>query len=182
LFVVNVDPSILRRVVPAEGVGERLQGDGELDEVVEGDRSSLLPVELLDEEIHGGRLQTIAHHPQSRRQLALVDETGIVAIVTAKRLLPSRHVVPQLGKLLKIDGPRVIPVKHDYHLPDCLGIKRCPGSVRQRLAEFRGADLTRTILVHLREDVPQKLRVGGRHFGAGRVWSCFFCLFFLFSF
>ena len=91
-----IDPPALVGVLPAEGVGERLQRDAELDEVVEGDRAAMLPVELLDEEIDGGGLQAISHHPQSRRQLALVDEAGPVAIVAAESLLPFRHVIPQL--------------------------------------------------------------------------------------
>ena len=95
---MDLDPAVLTRVVSAEGVGERLQSDAELDEVVEGDGSAVLTIELLDEEIHGRRLQTISHHPQRRRQLVLVDETRIVPIVTAERLLPSSHVIPQLRK------------------------------------------------------------------------------------
>jgi len=157
---MDVDPAALLRVVAAEGVGERLQRDAELDEVVEGDRASMLSVELLDEEIHGGRLQAIPHHAQSRRQFSLVDKTRIVPIVTAERLLPSSHVVPQLGEFLKIDGSRVVSVKHDDHLSDRLGVKGRPSAVGQRLSQLGGADLPRSVLVHLGEDVPQKLRIG----------------------
>jgi len=157
---MNVDPAALLRVVAAEGVSQRLQRDRELDEVVEGDGASMLSVELLDEEIHGGRLKAVTHHAQSRRQLALIDETRIVTIVAAERLLPSGHVVPQLGEFLKIDGAGVVTVEHDDHLSNRLGVKRRPGSIGQRLAEFRGADLPRSVLVHLGEDVPQKLRIG----------------------
>ena len=96
---MNLNPAVLARVVPSEGVGESLQRDGELDKVIEGDRPAVLTVELLDEEIHGGRLEAIAHHPQRRRQLVLVDETRVVAVVAAERLLPFGHVVPQLGEL-----------------------------------------------------------------------------------
>lgn len=91
---MDLDPAVLIGVVPAEGVGERLQRHGELDKVIEGDRPALLAVELLDEEIHGGRLKAIPHHPQRRRQLVLVDETRVVPIVAAESLLPLGHVVP----------------------------------------------------------------------------------------
>jgi len=139
---MDIDPSILGRIMSAEGVGQRLQGDAKLDEVVEGDGASMSAVELDHEEIHGGRLQTIAHHPQRGRQLALVDKARVVAVVTAKCLLPLRHIVPQLGKLLKVDGARVIPIKHDDHLPDRLRIKRSPSSIGKGLSQFIGADLT----------------------------------------
>jgi len=157
---MDVDPAALLRVVSAEGVGERLEADAELDEVVESDRPAMLSVELLDEEIHRGRLKTITHHAQSRRQFPLVDETGVVAVVAAKRLLPSSHVVPKLRKLLEVDGSRVIPVKHDNHLTDRLWIKRGPRPVGKRLSKFGGAYLSRTIFVHLGKDIPQELRVG----------------------
>jgi len=164
LFVVNVDPAALLRVVAAEGVGQRLQRHAELDEVVEGDGASMLPIELFHKEIHGGRLKPISHHAKSSRQLALVDETRIVPIVTAERLLPSSHVVPQLRELLKINGSRVIAVEHDDHLPDGFGIERRPSSIGESLSEFRRADLTRTIFVHLGKDVPQELGIGwSRH-------------------
>jgi len=130
---MDLDPAILTRVVSAEGVGERLQSDAELDEVVEGDGAAVLTVELLDEEVHGRRLQTISHHPQRRRQLVLVDETRIVPIVTAERLLPSSHVIPQLGKFLEVDSAGVISVEHADHLPDGFGIERGPCSVGQGL-------------------------------------------------
>ena len=96
---MDVDPSVLRRVVSAKGVGQRLQRDAELDEVVEGDGASMPAVVFDHEEIDGGRLQTISHHPQRGRQLALVDKPRVVAVVTAESLLPLRHIVPQLGKL-----------------------------------------------------------------------------------
>jgi len=165
---MNVDPAVLRRVVTPEGVGQRLQRHAELDEVVESDGASMLPIELFHEEIHGGRLKPISHHAQGSRQLAFVDETRIVPIVTAKRLLPPSHVVPQLRELLKINGSRVIAVEHDDHLPDGLGIERRPRSIGERRAKFRRTDLTRTIFVHLGKDVPQKLGIGrSRHRGCG---------------
>ena len=91
---MDVDPSILGRVVSAKGVGQRLQRDAELDEVVEGDGASMPAVVFDHEEIDGGRLQTISHHPQRGRQLALVDKPRVVAVVTAESLLPLRHIVP----------------------------------------------------------------------------------------
>jgi len=160
---MNLDPAVLIRVVPAEGVGESLQRDGELDKVIEGDRPAVLAVELLDEEIHGGRLKAITHHPQRRCQLVLVDETRVVPIVAAESLLPLGHVVPQLGELLEVNGTGVVVVEHHDHLPDRLGIKRSPSPVGQGLAQLHDGYLTGPILVHLREDVPQKLRIGSRH-------------------
>lgn len=129
LFVMNVDPSALVGVLPAEGVGQCLQRDAELDEVVEGDRSAVLPIELLDEEIDGGGLKAISHHPQSRRQLALVNEAGAVAIVAAESLLPLRHVIPQLLKFLKINGSGVVSVEHADHLPNGFWVKGRPRAV-----------------------------------------------------
>jgi len=91
---MNVNPAILRRVVSAKRVGERLQRHAKLNEVVEGYRPAMLPVELLYKEIDGGGLKAIPHHSQRSCQLVLVDETRVVPIVAAERLLPSRHVIP----------------------------------------------------------------------------------------
>ena len=91
---MNVNPTILRRVISTKRVSQRLQRDAQLDKVVECDGAAMPSIVLLDEEIDGGWLQTIAHHPQGCGQLALVDETGIVAIVTAECLLPTGHVIP----------------------------------------------------------------------------------------
>ena len=96
---MNVNPAVLRGVVSPERVRQRLQSDAQLDKVVKGDGTAMPSIVLLDEEIDGGRLQTIAHHPQRRRQLVLVDETRVVPIVAAESLLPLGHVVPQLGEL-----------------------------------------------------------------------------------
>ena len=67
LFVMNVNPTILRRVISTKRVSQRLQRDAQLDKVVECDGAAMPSIVLLDEEIDGGRLQTISHHPQRGR-------------------------------------------------------------------------------------------------------------------
>lgn len=126
---MNVDPPVLVCVEATEGVGQTLELNAKLDEVVEVDHSSACFVVFFEKEAYALIGESVAKSDECLLEFVEVDMAGIVSIKSPKAMLPIRDIFPQAGKFVKPDRTSVVLVEHHYHQSDGFGVKRGPRSI-----------------------------------------------------
>ena len=97
-----------------------------LDEVVKGNSATARAVKLADEDVIKSVREAVAKASEGSLELVLVDGARVVTVVAAEGGLPVSDVLPQRTKLLEVDGPGVVSVKHPNHEPHCLRVEGRP--------------------------------------------------------
>lgn len=115
LFVADVNPTIHVSVVSSESAGESLQLDAELNEIIECDMAFGFAIIASHQDSIELVRETIAESGESLFQFIEINVARIIAIERAKTIEPVGDVTPEIAKLLKIDGPRMVTIKHADH-------------------------------------------------------------------
>ena len=59
-------------------------------------------------------------------EFIFVNGSRVVSVIALEGGLPVIHVFPESTKLLEVDGPRSVSVKHTNHQPNSLRVERSP--------------------------------------------------------
>ena len=147
------------RVELLKGVGQGLDHNAALNEVVEADSRRSRPVEFPNKQVIKPVTQSVSESSERLLQLVPVDRPGIVLVEGAESFLPIANVLPQSAELVEVDCPGQIPVEHSDHEADRFWVESRPGPIPEGFLQLIGRYGIALVSIHFLEDLPEEFLI-----------------------